>query len=133
MTVSQILSLIWIVLPAVVGISYGIYRGKFRYWIPFLLSTIIGYVLVIGSVQIRESELRQRLREFDLNNDGVFTSSEITSEQREVMRALTNDTGRTFAPFTGIPITAIWAAINLGALGAGFRLVSMGKAWSTKR
>lgn len=54
------------------------------------------------------------LERFDLNGNGVFNGDEITPEQQQAMKKVTNDTGRALAPFTGAIVSLIY---NLGVFG----------------
>ncbi|MFT3992348.1 MAG: hypothetical protein QM680_13165 [Luteolibacter sp.] len=100
---------------------------------PFLISAFIGYALVIASARISEVELKARLYELDTNGDGTFTNEEITPEVNRRLMAVASDTGRTFAPFTGLPMSAIWSAINLGAFALCIRIVNSIKQKSPTR
>jgi hypothetical protein len=113
---SQILAILWLFLPVAVGIVFQIRTKRFCFWKPFLVSSLIGYVLIMASARVRDGELKVKLYELDINKDGVFTGEEITPEVNRRMMAVASDTGRTFAPVAGFPISAIWSVINLGVL-----------------
>jgi len=59
------------------------------------------YFFILVSVFAYEYYLDVQLNQFDLDGDGIFTGQENTLEQAKAMAAVTNDTGRTFAPITG--------------------------------
>lgn len=120
---SQILTILWLFLPVAVGIIFQIRTKRFYFWKPFLISSLIGYVLVMASARVRDGELKVKLYELDINKDGVFTGEEITPEVNRRMMAVASDTGRTFAPVTGFPISAIWSVINLGVLAFGYHFI----------
>ena len=83
----------------------------------------MGYVLAVVGAQVTNRELAARLAELDLDKNGFFTSGETTPEVHRRMLAVANDTGRTLAPFTGLPLSAIWSAVNLGFISLGVRIV----------
>lgn len=61
------------------------------------------------SVWLTEVRLDQELAQFDLNGDDGFSGSEITPEMKEAMRKVTHDTGRTFAPLTGLILCPLYS------------------------
>ena len=67
-----------------------------------LMQIFVFYVSVLVEVSIYDYQLEEQLYSFDLNGDGVFSGSEITPEQEEAMIKFIGDTGRTFAPITGV-------------------------------
>ena len=67
-----------------------------------LMQIFVFYVSVLVEVSIYDYQLEKQLYSFDLNGDGVFSGSEITPEQEEAMIKFIGDTGRTFAPITGV-------------------------------
>jgi len=72
------------------------------------ISAVFVYLLIIGSVAYIEYQLDAELAAFDLNNDGLFSGSEITPDQEKVMQRVIADTGRTFAPITGAVFSIIY-------------------------
>jgi len=79
----------------------------------YVLTCFLCYGFLMLSVIAAEYELKQKLERLDPNHDGIFTGAEITREVKEAIANVSNDTGRAFAPITGIPYTIIW-------VGAGF-------------
>jgi hypothetical protein len=65
-----------------------------------LIIVVILYVLVNIYVIGYSKYLEYKLNSFDLNGDGIFSGSEITSEPENIMNRYIWDTGRTFAPIT---------------------------------
>ena len=132
MRLSQVLAIIWLILPLLVGVIFIIRQNRFCFLLPFCISTGLGYILVVTSPQISDKELKNRLYALDTNSDGVFSGDEITPEVKRRLENVSTDTGRTFAPITGIPMSAIWTSINLCIIG----LICMGiqkirKKWLT--
>lgn len=50
---------------------------------------------------------KKELSAFDLNQDGFFSSDEISAKQEEAMDKVSNDTARNLASLTLIPFTMI--------------------------
>jgi hypothetical protein len=72
---------------------------------------IIGFVFIYINIVLLffcyDLLLINRLQEFDMNNDGVFTGKEITPEQKEMMRRVVSDTARKFSIYTGLVYSAV--------------------------
>ena len=124
MRFSQVLAVIWLLTPFIVGTAFLLRKSRWTFLKPFLISALIGYALIVASARISDVELKARLYELDTNGDGTFTNAEITPEVKRRLEAVSSDTGRTFAPFTGLPMSAIWSAINLGAFALCIRIVN---------
>lgn len=75
------------------------------------ISAVFLYLFILVSVAYVEQRLDSELAAFDLNGDGFFSGSEVTSEQEKAMFRVTADTGRTFAPFTGAIFSVIYFLI----------------------
>ena len=60
-----------------------------------------------------------QLQKFDLNGDVFFSGAEINQEQEKAMDKFVGDTGRTFAPFTGLMLSIIFAGILFIVLKLG--------------
>ena len=79
-----------------------LYKHKAR--IAIAISIIIYFVLTY-TTDIQEKQFEQELQKLDLNNDGVYSDTEVTKEQKETIEKLQKDsTG--IAPFTLIPFAA---------------------------
>jgi len=113
---SQFLMIIWLILPLSLGLIFVLRKTRFAFWKSFAISKVIGYVLIVASAKISDRELNTRLYELDTNGDGVFSGNEMTPEVEKRLRAVARDTGRTFAPFTGLPFSVVWTSINLGVI-----------------
>ena len=113
------LQILWLALP--VG-AWLVNLRRLRRVHPALLYVIVciaAYVLLISSVFAYDSYLKSRLYTFDLNGDGGFDDSEMTPAAQQAMDDFTHDTGRTFAPVFGAPVTAIWVLVNFVVLYGG--------------
>jgi hypothetical protein len=55
--------------------------------------------------------LKNELDSFDLNSDNNFSVEERTLDQQEAMKAVISDTGRNFAPISGIIYSLIYFTI----------------------
>ena len=60
------------------------------------------YITIVWLVFCGEVILNNQLQEFDLNNDGIFTNEEITVEQMDTMRRVSNDTARKLSIYTSL-------------------------------
>ena len=96
------------------------------------LSALFVYVfLVLGAVYV-DFKLEADLAEFDLNGDGFFSGAEITPEQQQAMLLVVADTGRTFAPITGVVFSLIyflslWLLVSMIALANKLRKKWLGQ------
>jgi len=71
------------------------------------------YLLIVAGATYLDISYKLALQRFDLNNDGFFTNDEITTRQKEVMRKVISDTGRNFAPITGLILSGFMSLIVL--------------------
>jgi hypothetical protein len=85
----------------------------------YLFAVVIGYFLLVGSAWVADIVLEQKMNSFDLDGDGGIGGDELTPEAQQAMDDWASDTGRTFAIFMALPLTAIWAALCLIPLGFG--------------
>ena len=82
-----------------------------------ILSFAIAYLAWVGAALFWDYWLELQLGQFDLDGDGIFSGSEVTSAQEEALRRVTSDTARTFAPLTGIGIAGLATAVPYGVVG----------------
>jgi hypothetical protein len=68
---------------------------------------LVLYVCIVGGATYYDLFYQWNLNRYDLNKDGMFGVEEMTTEQEEAMRKLTNDTGRNFSFITGFLFAAI--------------------------
>ena len=78
-----------------------------------LFSSLLTYIIIVASASYLNLKYQSELDAFDLNKDGLFSGNEINEEQQKAMRKVISDTGRNFAPFTGILISMIYYIILL--------------------
>lgn len=78
-----------------------------------LFSSLLTYIIIVASASYLNLKYQSELDVFDLNKDGLFSGNEINEEQQNAMRKVISDTGRNFAPFTGILISMIYYIILL--------------------
>lgn len=90
-------------------------KGKFKLSINkiALFSSLLTYIITVASTSYLNLKYQSELDAFDLNKDGLFSGNEINEEQQKAMRKVISDTGRNFAPFTGILISMIYYIILL--------------------
>lgn len=115
----MLLIFVWYTLPifAYVGVRCCTERAI---RMPAILWTMVcGYVLVIAFVVAADATDRSTMKAFDLNRNGRIDGVERTSAADRAILNQGNDTGRTFAPITGIPLTAIWYTVLYGLLFGG--------------
>ena len=68
---------------------------------------LVLYLFIVGMATFDAIYCQWDLNRYDLNKDGMFGGKEITDEQNEAMRKLTNDTGRNFSFITGFVFALI--------------------------
>lgn len=78
----------------------------------YILSFIAIYLTILVYVQVIDEQLRAELYSFDLNQNGYFEKEEITPEQEQAMLKYISDTGRNFAPITGLFCALFICAIS---------------------
>ena len=98
----KFLFLAWFALPVLAIVFNIALHRKIRFVFLFVLSTIIGYLLLLVAAEMVTIELQQKVDAFEQSGNSDLP------EAQQAMRDLTNDTGRALAPITGIPLTAIW-------------------------
>lgn len=109
---------------ASVGYLIAYRKRRVATWIRWCAGTAVGcYILLIAAVQTTEIDLKNRLNRFDLDGDGVFSGEELTPQMHAAMKAVTNDTGRTLAPITGVITCPIYSGFWHGSVGVGYFLV----------
>jgi hypothetical protein len=78
-----------------------------------ILLCAIAYVLFGELVSF---EARSRLDTFDLDHDGMFSTTEMTDDARKAMDALTHDTGRSMIPLIALPFAIIYSSATFAVL-----------------
>ena len=81
-----------------------------------ILSSILFYVLLMIIVVYLKFKYQHELDAFDTNKDGFFNGNEINKAQQRAMKNVISDTGRNFAPFTGIIFSVIYYILLLPIL-----------------
>jgi hypothetical protein len=81
-----------------------------------IINFVFVYILFVSGAYCYEIYLEYKLDSFDLNGDGFFTEEENTAEKEKYMFLVINDTGRTFAPFTGLIFSFLYAGLFLSTL-----------------
>lgn len=72
-----------------------------------LIFSLVLYLSINIFVFLNEKHLENQLESYDLNKSGFFEENEITEMQQIAMEKVSNDTARTLAPFTTIPVIII--------------------------
>lgn len=89
--------------------------GKFKLTINkiAILSSLLFYIILVSAAIFLKYKYQNELDAFDVNKDGFFNGNEISVEQQEAMKNVISDTGRNFAPITGILISIVYYLILL--------------------
>ena len=77
----------------------------------FFLSILFVNAFILAYVQAIGIRVDQELSQFDLDGDGFFSGRELTYEQNNAMDNVSNDTARSFAPFTAIIFAFFYVAV----------------------
>ena len=116
---SGTLSVIWLALPALAWIVNLCTGKRIHPALLYVLMGILGYVVLLVSVWALDAQLEAEMNSYDLDGDGGFSGAELTPEAELAMEEWASDTGRTFAPIFGVPITAIWYTFQFAILFSG--------------
>ncbi|MGL6159828.1 hypothetical protein [Microbulbifer sp.] len=101
-------------IPAVVwGINRKVFSSKLNNVSIAAISSVLLYIFILLSAAYVEQNLDAELAALDTNGDGIFSGSEITPKQEEVMHRVTADTGRNFAPYTGALFSLIYSSFGV--------------------
>ncbi len=111
-TLSAIFQAIIVLLPMVGAVV--VWRNKelkkSRWLLSFLATSVFGYLILLFNSTLVDDSLREKILEFDLDQNGTFSEEEKTPEFEEAAKRLTNDTARRLAPITGIILYPIYSA-----------------------
>ena len=69
------------------------------------------YLLVVGGACYTDIHAQWQLNQFDLNQDGLFSSNEITLAQKAAVKDVVSDTARNFSFITGFIFSGIIASM----------------------
>ena len=92
-------------------------QNKIHWLLLWAIAAFTCYFCLVLSVHLLDSQLLAELHKHDLDGNGSFSESEDSPAMRKAMARVTNDTGRTLAPFTGIPFSIVWVSLNHIPLG----------------
>lgn len=94
--------LVHLIPPVVASIAFK-YRSQLTLAAKISLFTFVTtYSLVMYSALVTDIYLSYKLEQFDLNGDGFFSGEEVSPEQEMALKKVVSDTGRVFAPITGL-------------------------------
>ena len=79
-------------------------------WISITLFLVL-YLVIVGNATLDAIFYHWDLNRYDLDKNGMFSGIEITEEQNQAMKKLTNDTGRNFSFITGFIFASIIATV----------------------
>ncbi len=117
--ISSLLSYIWIGLPVGAWLTNLLAGKRIHPALLYLMIVVVGYFVLVASVMALDAELEAKMNSFDLDGDGGIGGSELTPDAEKAMEDWASDTGRSFAPIIGAPLTLIWYSILFGLVFAG--------------
>ncbi len=100
--------IIALVIAILLLISSVKFKNKSKLLVRLFLSI---YILIVVYVILYDIYLQYNLNSFDVDQNGFFNSSEITTQQKKAMQKLTSDTGRNFSFITGLFYSGILSGI----------------------
>ena len=112
MTFLTLLQITFWVMPLIFWLLNVLVWGRRIHWFfLLLLSSFAGFIVLMITVPVIDSELQRQVDRHDINGDGSISGSERTAEARKAMRDINSDTGRALAPVMGFPISVVWTAM----------------------
>ena len=107
-----------LVIALIFAILILIFSFKSKHKRKLLINLFLGtYILIIAYVILYDIYLQNNLNSFDIDNNGFFSGSEITIEQKKAMQKLSSDTGRNFSFITGLFYSAILSGLIYKLIG----------------
>lgn len=107
-----------LVIALIFAILFLIFSFKFKHKRKLLINLFLGtYILIIAYVILYDIYLQNNLNSFDIDNNGFFSRSEITIEQKKAMQKLSSDTGRNFSFIIGLFYSAILSGLIYKLIG----------------
>jgi len=108
MKISDYMIYAWLICPAVYWVvvrswSTAPKLGCFTY--------VFGYILLLVTVGVIDSELWHEMMSYDLNGDGSVMGIEETPQAIAAEQEWSSDVGRSFAVVTGIFYVLIWYSL----------------------
>jgi hypothetical protein len=119
--VSTILAILMLALPIGSSVRRHTKVGQWILWAA--LASAGCYVLLMLSVQATEFHLENKLVRYDLNGDGMFSGEELKPEMKRAMDDVTNDTGRSLAPITGLITCPLYSGFWHFGIGVPYLLI----------
>ena len=109
----------WIGLPLIAWSTNLLTGKRIHPALLYVIAGIAGYCLLLVTVWAVDIHLKAEMNSFDIDGDGSISGPELTPAAEKAMDEWASDTGRSFAPVLGVPLTAIWYAMVLGVLLCG--------------
>ena len=107
-----------LVIALIFAILILIFSFKSKHKRKLLINLFLGtYILIIAYVILYDIYLQNNLNSFDIDNNGFFSGSEITIEQKKAMQKLSSDTGRNFSFIIGLFYSAILSGLIYKLIG----------------
>lgn len=117
-TLETIVMVAMLAVPPIAYLRHRMLRPKMVPLSTFLFSCIAVYALILLRTVLIETRLDAELAAFDLDGDGFFAGPEIHPAQQLAMDRVVQDTGRTFAPFTGAVFAPMYVGLAFTATAA---------------
>ncbi len=126
---SNLFTILFLALPIFSAVRLILRRqtllGQWVLWA--VLASAGCYVLLLLSVITESFHLDNVLYQYDLNGDGGFSGIEINPAMEQAMEDASSDTGRTFAPFTGLVTCPIYSGFWHFVMGVPYLMISARK------
>jgi hypothetical protein len=100
-------------LGIIIFFSKKIFSKNALFWSSVTVFLVL-YLIIVGSATFDAIYYQWDLNRYDLDKDGMFGGIEMTDEQNEAMRKLTNDTGRNFSFITGFVFALVISVVVYG-------------------
>ncbi len=113
------LMIVWFTLPIMSWFANLCFDKRIHPVLLYPLAAIVGYLILVSSVWMADAQLTAEMNQYDLDGDGGIGGDELTPEAERAIDEWASDTGRTMAPFLGVPLTAIWYGILFAFLFGG--------------
>lgn len=73
-----------------------------------LIFSLALYLLANLFIVVQEKYYENKLKNYDLNENGFFEENERTEKQQITLKKVSNDTARNLAPITTIPVIIVF-------------------------
>ena len=102
-----VLPMLYPCVPAIAFLANLFKKKRIHSMLLYLIACAVGYIVLLVGVWSVDQHLEGEMHSFDLDKDGGIGGDELTPEAQAAMDEWASDTGRSFAPIIGIPMTVI--------------------------